>query len=628
MKDNQFVKVATVSPKIEVGNPMFNIKQILNEVDHLIEKKPHFILFPELSVTGYTCQDLFLQKYLIEGNYNAINYFLKHNNYQGIVILGAIYSFRNNLFNCAYVIQGNNILGIVPKMYIPNYSEFYEKRHFLSGISLNDKNYFVDDFNTYFGALIFQESSKKVTFGIEICEDMWAPIAPSSFLSINGAEIVFNLSASNEVYDKDEVRRYTTQSVSRRNHIAYVYVSSSRYESTQDTVFSNHSLIVQNGEILSESALFSKEATVLVDDIDLNLLKFLRRKNSSLKDSFQLYNKEYQIIKTNCKFDDSDFEFCKKINKTPFVPTKNLEQSFKKMINIQVAALAKRMEHVQAKTIVLGISGGLDSTLALLIAYKTFLYLGKDILDILPVTMPGFGTSDRTYKNARNLGSSLGLNMMECDIKPSVLAQFQAINHDPFLKDVTYENAQARERTSILMNLANKHQGLQIGTGNLSELALGWCTYNGDQMSMYSINGGLPKTLVKFLVKAFADYEFYENELLRTTLYDILDTPISPELLSTSQKTEDIIGKYEVNDFIMYRFLECNDDEERINYLLNEVFGNDLSKEEIDKYLKIFFERFFSQQFKRSTMPDGPKVINISLSPRSDWRMPSDAKYK
>ncbi len=625
MKNNHFVKVATVAPKIEVGKPSYNVKQFLEEIEMIKDQNPHFITFPELAVTGYTCGDLFFQSYLIKENHQAIKYFLENNTFQGIIIFGAIYVYKNDIFNCAYVVQGNKVLGIVPKMYLPNRDEFYEARYFAHGTVLNDKVIIVEDFDAPFGSQLFHEKSKNIKFGIEVCEDMWAPIPPASYQTIAGAEIIFNVSASNEVLNKDDTRRYIIQSFTKRNNCAYVYVSSGRYESSQDTVFSNHCLIVQNGDIIAEAKLLNNGSTVLLGDVDHGYLKFLKRKNETNRESLRIYINDYSTVNMNCQFDDSKYKFINAFDITPFVPKENKELQFRKILDIQVAGLAKRIQHINAKSVLLGVSGGLDSTLALLILYKTFKYLNLDLKGIKAKTMPGFGTGERTLTNAYNLAKALNISMDTIDIKPTVLEIFNSIGHDPEKKDITYENTQARARTSILMNMANSLNGFVLGTGDLSELALGWATFNGDQMSNYSINGGLPKTLVKFMVQSFADYQFSENNLLKNTLYDILDTPISPELTCSKQKTEEIIGKYEVNDFIIYRMLNCGDDESRIAYLLKRAFN--LRDQEINKYLDTFYNRFFSQQFKRSVMPDGPKVIQISLSPRSDWRMPSDAKY-
>ncbi|QVK19421.1 NAD(+) synthase [Mycoplasmatota bacterium] len=627
MRNNNFVKVATIAPKLEVGKPMYNIEQFLEEIDKIKNDNPHFIVFPELAVTGYTCGDLFFQSYLIEENNKAIRHLLKHNTFKGIIIFGALYIYKNDIFNCAYVIQENNVLGIIPKMYLPNRDEFYETRYFAHGTVLNNQVIYVEDFDTTFGSQLFHEKSKDIKFGIEVCEDMWAPIPPASYQTISGAEIIFNVSASNEVLDKDEVRRYMIKSFSKRNNCAYVYASSGRYESSQDTVFSNHCLILENGKIKAETKLLNNDSTVLLGDIDLGFLKYLKRKNATNRESLRIYINNFSTVNTNCNFDDSNYQFIKPFSKTPFIPTTNHESAFRKILAIQVAGLAKRITHINAETVLLGLSGGLDSTLAFLVLNKTFEYLNRDKKGIKTITMPGLGTGDRTLNNAINLAKALNIECERIDIKNSVLEQFNMMHHNAKTTDITYENTQARTRTSLLFNKANQLNGFVLGTGDMSELALGWCTYNGDHMSNYSINSGLPKTLIKFMVQCFALYEHKDNELLYKTLLDILETPISPELTGLDQKTEAIIGKYEINDFILYRMLFCGDDEKRIDYLLEKTFEDQLTKDDRQKYIKTFYQRFFSQQFKRSTLPDGPKILDISLSPRSDWRMPSDAKY-
>ncbi|ERJ13704.1 NAD(+) synthase [Haloplasma contractile] len=636
MKNNGFIKVATVTPKLSVADIKYNIEESIRQINEAKHKNPHFILFPELSVTGYTCQDLFFQNYLIEDTKDAIQYLLDVNDYNGVIIIGAPIEVRNKLYNCAVIIRGKEILGIVPKKVLPNSGEFYEKRWFNTGADITrvvkEIDYIYE--NVPFGDIIFKEESKNIRFGVEICEDMWSPMSPGSLLAINGAEFIFNLSSSNEILDKDDVRRFTVLSHSRRNSGAYIYCSSGPHESTSDTVFSGHNLVASCGTMLEESELFSRESLIMYVDIDLSNIKTKRRQNSTLRDMYNDFAYPFMDIRFNCDFNDYGFTLEQPLSRTPFVPSVNKEQSFNKILNIQKNALYKRLDHINAKTLIVGISGGLDSTLALLVACKTFDLLNKERKDIIAVTMPGFGTSDRTKTNAKSLAETLGVTLKEYDITNSVLEHFKLIEHDQDTVDVTFENAQARERTNILMNMANKYNGINLGTGNLSELALGWCTYNGDQMSMYAINAGLPKTLVKFMVKGFADYVVAKESFakkdknrLKQTLYDVLDTPISPELTGSEQKTEEIIGKYEIHDFIIYRMLVCGDDEARIKYLLQETFGHELSEEEIDEYIKTFYSRFYSQQFKRSAMPEGPKVVDISLSPRADWRMPSDASY-
>lgn len=624
--NNMFIKACSLAPRIELGRPMENVKIILAELNKLKKSNPHFIVLPELCVTGYSCGDLFFQEYLLQENDKAIRYFLKHNDYNGIIILGAVYVHRNNIFNCAYVIYKDQVLGIVPKTYLPNNKEYYEARQFASGAILGDGVINVDDYETTFGRQLFYEQSKGVSFGVEICEDMWAPISPATYLAMAGAEIIFNLSASNEVLDKDETRRYIIKSFTQRNKCAYVYASSGRFESTQDTVYSNHCIISSLGNIINESTLFNNDTVTLLGDIDLGQIKYLKRKDATNREALKLYFDNVLSKSVNCDFTDDSFTFETPISRIPFIPEENHEEAYKKILSIQVASLARRIQHVNAKNVLLGLSGGLDSTLALIVLYKTFEYLNMDKQGIKLITMPGPGTSERTLKNACNLAKGFGLDIEIIEITEIVMKELELLKHDFNNKDVTYENTQARMRTSILFNKANQLNGFVLGTGDLSELALGWCTFNGDHMSNYSVNSGLPKTLIRFMVNGFLKYEQNVNELLKDTLSDILDTPISPELSGKDQKTEDIIGKYEIHDFIMYRFLIAGDSEERIDYLMNYAFP-ELSAEERKNYLKTFFKRFFSQQFKRSVLPDGPKVLSISLSPRSDWRMPSDIYY-
>lgn len=626
MKDNSFVKIATLVPYLEIGKPLKNVKYILEEIDKIISKKPHFIVLPELAITGYSCSDMFFQSYLIEENTEAIKYFLKNNKFKGVVIFGALYLYKNNLFNCAYVVKEDKVLGIIPKTFLPNRDEFYEARYFTSSVVLNDEIIYVEDFNTTFGTQLFFEESKKLTFGVEVCEDMWSPIPPASYQAISGAEIIFNVSTSNETLNKDEVRRYIIQGFTKRNNCAYVYCSSGLYESSQDTTYSNHCLIVENGTIKAEANLFNKNSTIVFGEVDIGSIRYQKRKNATIRESLRMYIDNYSTVNFNCNFNDEKYEFVKPLSKTPFVPENNLEESFRKILEIQVAALARRIKHINAENVVLGLSGGLDSTLALLVLDKTFTFLNKDKKGIKLITMPGLGTSSRTLNNAHNLAKALNLAIEEINISDLTLKHLSLLKHDPNNKDITFENTQARLRTSILFNKANQLNGFVLGTSDMSELALGWCTFNGDQMANYSINIGLPKTVIKFMVKAFSEYEYYHNKLLVETLEDILNTPISPELSSKEQKTENIIGKYEINDFILYRFLVCGDNKERIKYLLSYVFS-ELSVEERENYLETFFRRFYSQQFKRSSMPDGPKVLDISLSPRTDLRMPSDISY-
>lgn len=615
---NNFLKVAAITPKVEVGNPIYNVNEMLNCLKNC---KASLAVFPELSVTGYTCQDLFFQNELLKDSDNAIKYFIKNNTYEGICAIGAPFEMNGSLYNCAYVIQKDRLLGIVPKRSLPNNKEYYEKRWFKSSLNNELTSVLFDNKEVPFGNIIFKDIEHNLNFGVEICEDMWASVTPSNLLAQYGANVILNLSASNETIGKSQIRLNAVLENSRRNCGAYVYASAGALESTSDTVYSGHNIIASLGNLIEETENFSVVSEIVYGDIDLGEINFKRRMNTNLHDDFKL-NFKYQIVFVNI-LESEDYDFEHKLDITPFVPKKDEYQSFDKIANILEYALYKRMIHSHAKTLVIGVSGGLDSTLALLIARQTFDKLGKDSKDIIAVTMPGFATSKRTKNNATKLMETLDVTVLEKPINKLAIDTFKIINQDIENHDVTYENVQARIRTLILMNLANKMNGLVLGTGDLSELALGWCTYNGDQMSMYGINAGVPKTLVRFMIKYYALTKYTNVDKV---LFDIIDTPISPELSDKDQKTEDSIGKYEVNDFILDRYLAHGDDKERIMFLLNKAF--DMNNLETKNACDNFFKRFFQQQFKRQALPDGPKVLDISLAPRSDYRMPSDISRK
>lgn len=612
-----FIKVSLISPKLEVGHPKFNVKEMLKALD---DNPSSIAVFPELAVTGYTCGDLFFQNSLFTDNDNAVQYFLKHNQFDGIVIFGMPLLVEEMVLNTAVVVQGDKILGIVPKFYLPNAKEYYEKRWFNSGFDLVDriKNIEYLGMDIPFGHLIF--TYNEIKFGIEVCEDMWATITPGNLLSVNGANIIFNISASNETVGKEAIRRNSVLEHSRKNSGVYAYCSAGASESSSETVFSGHNIVANNARLIKEVNVFSLNTSIMYVDLDIERLAYERRSNSSFRDSILKYKYQYQNVDFKLK-ENEDFIFTDKIDPLPFVPKDNVYDIFKKISSIQEFGLSKRIEHIGIKKIVVGISGGLDSSLALLVAVNAFDYLGLDRKGILAFTMPGLHTSDRTKKNANKLMDLLGVTSKEINLKDHINDHLKLLGHDGKTQDTTYENSQARARTMILMNMANKENAIVLGTGDLSEIALGWSTYNGDQMSMYNVNGGIPKTVVKFMIKAYADYVFDDD--VKACLYDILDTPITPELRS-NQETEDIIGKYEINDFILYRFLNCGDSKERIKYLLNYSFK--LSKKEINDYVENFFKRFYSQQFKRTASPDTPKVFDYGLSPRSDYRIPSDVK--
>lgn len=626
-----FIKVAAACPVTRVGDTDFNKKEILSCIKEANMVNTKVIVFPELCISSYTCGDLFLNNTLLTNSLNAIEYILKETkDIDMLITIGAPLIYHDALYNCGYVLYKGKILGIVPKSYIPNYSEFYEKRWFTEGLNITSKTVdFSFQKNVPFGVnLLF--SCDNFTFGVEICEDLWVTIPPSSYLALMGANIIGNLSASNELVSKADYRRALIKNQSARSICGYIYSSAGVYESSTDLLFSGHLLITENGTTLCENERFQRKNEVIYSIIDLFRLKSERLKNLSFRDSSKVLYKEPEII--NFSLDDTTIlNFDRYIDKHPFVPSNKAlrNERCKEIFNIQSSALAKRFEHTKSQKAVVGISGGLDSTLALLVIVKTFKLLNLPMKNIITITMPGFGTTDRTYNNAVTLCKELGCDFREINIVKAALQHFEDIGHDAKIHDVTYENVQARERTQVLMDVANKEGGLLIGTGDLSELALGWCTYNGDHMSMYSVNPSIPKTLVRYLVKYVAENE--STPIASKTLLDILDTPVSPELLpkdaegNIAQKTEDIVGPYELHDFFLYHFIKHGSTKDRLFFLAKEAFKDDYSEEEIKKWLHKFVWRFFTQQFKRSALPDGPKVGSISLSPRGDWRMPSDA---
>jgi NAD+ synthase (glutamine-hydrolysing) len=628
-----FVKVASACPVTNVADVDFNLLNIKKCIDDSISKECKVVVFPELSITSYTCSDLFLQRRLLDKSENALENLCNYSSDKDILIaVGAPFEHNNLLYNAAYIIFKGKVLGIIPKSYLPNYSEFYEKRWFSSGLHV-DTDLIDLSFQSEipFGTnLIFTCGDIKI--GFEICEDLWVTVPPSSYLSILGANIICNLSASNELVSKSDYRKNLISNQSARCMSAYVYSSSGVFESTTDLLFSGHLMIAENGSTISENDRFQRENEIITGIVDINKLKAERLKNVSFRDSvaFCPFKGEY----IHFKFDNTEIsEFDRYIDRHPFVPSNEHERDLRceEIFNIQSSALAKRFCHTKLNKAVIGISGGLDSTLALLVVVKTFDMLSIPRKNIVTITMPGFGTTDRTYTNALDLCKHLGTDLREINIVDASLQHFKDIGHPVELHDVTYENVQARERTQILMDLANKEAGLLIGTGDLSELALGWCTYNGDHMSMYSVNCSIPKTLVRYLVRYVAEKEL--SGKVSETLLDVLDTPVSPELLpkdkngEIAQKTEDIVGPYELHDFFLYYFIKQGATPEKILFLAKVAFKDNYSEEEISKWLNMFLKRFFTQQFKRSCLPDGPKVGTISLSPRGDLRMPSDASY-
>lgn len=625
-----YVKVAAAVPRMKVADCKFNASEIEKEIIIAGGKGVQIIAFPELCMTGYTCGDLFAQQILLEEAEMGLIQILNNTRQLDIIsILGMPLALNGTLLNTAVVIQKGKVLGIIPKTYLPNYKEFYEKRWFTSACQVSETNIRLCGQLIPMGTNLLFDTANTI-FGVEICEDLWAPIPPSSTLALQGAEILFNLSADNEVIGKHTYLRSLISQQSARCMAGYVFSSCGFGESTTDVVFAGNGLIYENGNLLAESKRFSFEEQVVISEIDVEFLRTERRVNTT-----------FAACRARCA-PGSPVHICteyvknKELNLTrifpphPFVPQGTaLNERCEEIFSIQVSGLAQRLLHTSAKSAVIGISGGLDSTLALLVCVKTFDKLGWSRKDIIGVTMPGFGTTNRTYANAMDLMNSLGITIREISIREACIQHFKDIDHDINVHDVVYENSQARERTQILMDIANQTWGMVIGTGDLSELALGWATYNGDHMSMYSVNGSVPKTLVTYLVKWVAENDM--DEASRTTLFDIVDTPISPELIPADENgnirqiTEDLVGPYELHDFFLYYFLRCGFRPSKIFFLATRSFKTVYDEETIKKWLQTFFRRFFSQQFKRSCLPDGPKVGSISISPRGDWRMPSDA---
>ncbi len=625
-----FVKVAAAIPAVKVADCKFNAQQIDTQIAIADGKGAQIIVFPELSITGYSCADLFGQNILLEEAEIALMQIMNNTRQMDIIsIVGMPLSVNSTLMNCAIVLQKGKILGIVPKTYLPNHKEFSEQRWFAPASTHTETNIRLCGQNVPFGTnLLFD--TPETCFGIEIGEDVWAPVPPSSSLSLKGAEIIFNLSAGNEGIGKHKYLHSILSQQSARCLSGYVFSSCGFGESTTDTVFGGNGIIYENGILLATSERFSLKEQLIISEIDVERIRNDRRTNTTFATNMA-YNNGQESIHINTELvNQRVLILTRSIEAHPFVPQgEALNSRCEEIFEIQVMGLAKRLIHTNCKTVVVGISGGLDSTLALLVCVKTFDKLELSRKGIIGITMPGFGTTDRTYNNALNLMSSLGITIKEISIKDACIQHFKDIDHDMTKHDVTYENSQARERTQILMDYANKVNAMVIGTGDLSELALGWATYNGDHMSMYGVNGSIPKTLVKYLVNWVAlngvDYES------RNTLLDIVDTPISPELIpadeqgNIKQKTEDLVGPYELHDFFIYHFLRFGFRPSKIYFLACTAFRGEYNEETIKKWLTTFYRRFFQQQFKRSCLPDGPKVGSIGLSPRGDWRMPSDA---
>jgi len=625
-----YVKVAAAVPRVKVADCKFNASEIEKEIIIADGKGVQIIAFPELCITGYTCGDLFAQQLLLEEAEMGLIQILNNTRQMDIIsILGMPVALNGVLLNAAVVIQKGRVLGVVPKTYLPNYKEFYEKRWFTSACDVAENSVRLCGQIIPMGRDLLFETAD-TTFGVEICEDLWAPIPPSSTLALQGAEILFNLSADNEGIGKHNYLRSLISQQSARCIAGYVFSSCGFGESTTDVVFAGNGLIYENGTLLAANERFSFEGQVVISEIDVEHLRTERRVNTTFAACHANCASGLPVRISTEYVNSRDLNLTRTFEPHPFVPQgAALDERCEEIFSIQVSGLAQRLVHTKAKSAVIGISGGLDSTLALLVCVKTFDKLGWSRQGIIGITMPGFGTTDRTHTNAIDLMNSLGVTVREVSIKETCVQHFKDIDHDIHVHDGVYENAQARERTQILMDIANQTWGMVVGTGDLSELALGWATYNGDHMSMYGVNASVPKTLVKHLVKWVAEHDM--DDASRATLLDIVDTPISPELIpadengNIQQITEDLVGPYELHDFFLYYFLRCGFRPSKIFFLAARTFKGMYDEETIKKWLQTFCRRFFNQQFKRSCLPDGPKVGSISLSPRGDWRMPSDA---
>jgi NAD+ synthase (glutamine-hydrolysing) len=654
-----FIKIASAVPSVKVGDVRFNTQQIENIIVQAEGLGVEIIVFPELSITGYSCQDLFHQQLLLDAAENSLMMLLNVTRQLDVIaIVGLPVVVGDLLLNCAAIIQKGKLLGLVPKTYLPEYSEFYEKRWFASAQDVKETEIRFAGHKTLITPdLQLFTTSSGATFGVEICEDVWAPTPPSNGLALAGAQLIFNLSASDELSGKHAYLKSLLSNQSARTMTGYIYSSCGFGESTQDVVYGGNALIYENGNMLAESERFSLNSQLEIAQIDIEKLQIERRCNSTYVNAqrnikYAMQESKFSIhrVATASPDIERDFVLERTVNPHPFIPQeKDRNASCEEILNIQVMGLAKRIVHTHVKTVIVGISGGLDSTLALLVCVKTFDKLKLDRTGIIGVTMPGFGTTDRTHHNAIILMKNLGVTVREINIANAVTQHFEDIGHDENIHDITYENCQARERTQILMDLANQLEGLVVGTGDLSELALGWATYNGDHMSMYGVNASIPKTLIQFLLKHVADNSI--DETSRAALLDIINTPISPELIPADengeikQKTEDLVGPYELHDFFLYYFLRYGFRPGKIFLLAKKAFieqkvkdktterkavsgaelGGTYDEETLKKWLRVFLRRFFAQQFKRSCLPDGPKVGSVSLSPRGDWRMPSDA---
>ena len=627
-----FYRISACVPRLKVADVRYNIDEMKRLAAMPQNSESAVMLFPELAVTGYACADLFHSSALLEASDRGVAELAAAFAGLGaqIIVFGAPVQFRGRLFNAAVFVQNGRVLGVVPKINLPNYREFYEKRYFSSGRGIRNESFRFAGFdNVPFGVDLIFDVSAELRIGAEICEDMWTTIPPSSQLALNGATLLLNLSASNELVGKSEYRRELVRGQSARCVAAYAYVSAGVHESTTDIVCGGHAVIAENGGVLLDSERFFRDGRVFQADVDLRRIRAARLSDSPYANSVEMNaGSGCRMIPALPVPEPSGLY--RTVAPHPFVPSDNAVRDVRcrEIFSIQSAGLAKRIEHTSAKKLVIGISGGLDSTLALLVCVNTLKLLKRPADDVIAVTMPGFGTTGRTYNNAVGLCHELGTELREISIKEACLEHFRNIGHDPEEHNVVYENSQARERTQILLDIANKVGGIAIGTGDLSESAMGWCTYNGDHISMYSVNCSVPKTLIRYVIGWVGDNSTAQ---VRAILQDIIDTPVSPELLPAAQdgtiqqKTEDIIGPYEIHDFFLYHFLKYGAAPEKLRFLAEHAFAGTYTAVQIETWLKTFLRRFFTQQFKRSCMPDGPKVGTISLSPRGDWRMPSDA---
>ena len=622
---NGFVKVAAATPDIRVADVEFNTQNIINAMEEAQKNGAKILVFPELCVTGYTCSDLFDHSVLLKASRKALLEIAENTNDKDmLVFVGAPLEVNGKLYNVAAAMNQGEIIGFTTKTFLPNYGEFYEMRQFTPGPQIVREITFEGKKIPFGPQILFQaEGMEELVVAAEICEDVWSPIPPSIQAALEGATVIVNCSASDETIGKDTYRRALISGQSARLISGYIYANAGEGESTTDLVFGGHNIIAENGTILKESSRYVNE--IIYSELDLQRITGERRKNTT----FQPLDEE-TLVRVPFTIEETKTFLTRTFPKKPFVPSdeQTRAQRCEEILTIQAMGLKKRLAHTNARTAVVGISGGLDSTLALLVTARAFDMLGRDKKDIIAVTMPCFGTTDRTYQNACEMSKKVGATLIEVPIADAVNVHFRDIGHDPEDHSVTYENCQARERTQVLMDIANKTWGMVIGTGDLSELALGWATYNGDHMSMYGVNASVPKTLVRHLVKYAADDT--KDEALKNVLYDVLDTPVSPELLppkdgDIAQKTEDLVGPYELHDFFLYFMLRFGYEPSKIFRIACMTFDGEYDKETIFKWLETFCRRFFSQQFKRSCLPDGPKVGTVALSPRGDWRMPSDA---